>query len=350
MGGAWSRRNQRLASCSGGTGNDRVDDVARLDPGFEEVGDIGIDRLRRGQLDQRVVLGAGVDRLGGVGDLDDAVDRNIGQKLEGRDQTGRMDVGQLEQRPQRVEPGDRSEERSFMGRGWDQLQDRGGDDAKRSFAANKEVLEVVTGGVLHQRPPAVPHRAVGEYRLDTHDVVAHVAVTNDVVAARVGGDRAADGRGAAGAPVGGELAAGGMGGVLDCLDGDASLGGDRPAVGVDRDDLVETGNRQHDRRPVGGRVGAVAQTAVAALRNDGHAVFGAQGDGRGNTACIGGPNDNGIVGRRLVARVDQERGGLIADEDSIHVERCPQGVDEFRAGKRHQSQATCSWDGPRPPP
>jgi hypothetical protein len=94
-------------------------------------------------------------------------------------------------------------------------------------------------------------------------------------------------------------------------------------------------------------VGAIAEAAVAALGNDGHAVFGTDGNGRSDTSGVGGTNDYGFVGGGLVARIDQKGGGVVADENGTCVERCPEGVDDFGAGERHQAQARCIVDGPR---
>ena len=152
-----------------------------------------------------------------------------------------MLLREVEERSERIEPGDRSEQRRLVRRGRPQLQHGRGDDAERAFPTDEEVLEVVAGRVLHEGAASVPDRAVGEHRFDPHHVVSHVAVADDVVAAGVGCDTAAHRRGAACAPVGGEHPVDRFRGVLDGLDGDTGLSRDRPTIGVDGLDLVETG-------------------------------------------------------------------------------------------------------------
>ena len=56
------------------------------------------------------------------------------------------------------------------------LQHRSGDDAERSLRTDEQVLEIVTGIVLAQRPQPVPHAPVGEAPLRARASVAGVAV------------------------------------------------------------------------------------------------------------------------------------------------------------------------------
>ena len=227
-----------LLGCSGDGG---IDDQACFGTGFEEGGNLAIDRVGAGELDEREILGVGVERFDDIEHVDHAIDGDERHQLECRHRAGGVLLRKVEERSERIEPGDRSEQRRLVRRGRPQLQHGRGDDAERAFPADEEVLEVVARGVLHEGAASVPDRAVGEHRFDPHDVVAHVAVANDIVAAGVGCDAAAHRRRAASTPVGGEHPVDRLRGVLDGLDGDTGLRRDCPTIRVDGLDLVETG-------------------------------------------------------------------------------------------------------------
>ena len=71
-------------------------------------------------------------------------------------------------------------------------QHRGGDDAERAFGAEEQLLQVVAGVVLAQPAQAVPDAAVGQHHLETEHLLARGAVAQDVDAAGVGREVAAD--------------------------------------------------------------------------------------------------------------------------------------------------------------
>ena len=117
-----------------------------------------------------------------------------------------------------------------------QAQHGPSDHPEGALGADEELLEVIPRGVLAQRPQPVPHPTVGQYGLEAQHLLAHVSVTQDVVAARVGGDGSAHGGRAPRPPVGSEQAVLGGRRLLHRLDGGTRLGSDRPAVGVHRQD------------------------------------------------------------------------------------------------------------------
>ena len=85
---------------------------------------------------------------------------------------------------------------------------------ERALGADEELLQVVAGVVLAQRPQPVPHPAVGQHHLEPEHQVAHHAVAQHRRAAGVGREVAADGAGALGAERQREQPARGRGGVL----------------------------------------------------------------------------------------------------------------------------------------
>ena len=77
-----------------------------------------------------------------------------------------------------------------------QPQHRRGDDAQRSFGADEQVLQIVTGIVLLQLVEVVKDATVGQHDFDAKRVRACDAVSERSDAARVGGEIAADRAGA----------------------------------------------------------------------------------------------------------------------------------------------------------
>jgi hypothetical protein len=73
-----------------------------------------------------------------------------------------------------------------------ELQHRGGDDAQRSFGADEQVLQVVAGVVLAQAAQAIPDLAAGQHHFQAQGQFARVAVAQDLHAAGIGRQIAAD--------------------------------------------------------------------------------------------------------------------------------------------------------------
>ena len=151
-----------------------VGDGRRMAVGFHQQHRFAVGR----QPDVRVVLDAArrhaIEELQRAGDdarRDDGGD-GFGGVLDA--------VVQREHRPPRRRP--RHE-----------LEQHLGDDAERAFRSDEEILERVTGDVLHARAAEPRDLAVSQDDLQSHDVVARHAVLEPAQSAGVLGDVAADG-------------------------------------------------------------------------------------------------------------------------------------------------------------
>ena len=104
-------------------------------------------------------------------------------------------------RPRRADQGGHAE----AGDGHE-VEDDLGHDAEGAFAAGHDLGQVVADVVLHEAGEAARDGAVGEHDLDPAQAGAHRAVADDVDAAGVGGDHAAERGGVPGRDVDAELA------------------------------------------------------------------------------------------------------------------------------------------------
>ncbi len=75
-----------------------------------------------------------------------------------------------------------------------EAQARRGDQAERALGADEQVAQRVAAVVLADAAQVVEHTAVGQHDLEAEHELARVAVADRADAARVGADRAADGR------------------------------------------------------------------------------------------------------------------------------------------------------------
>ena len=115
----------------------------------------------------------------------------VGEELE-RGQRERRRARGAEERQHRRQIGD-GEEHDVGARGQAcQLQRRFGDDAERAFGADEQLAQVAAGVVLLERAVELEHGAVHEHDLEAEHPVARQAVADDLHAARVGRDVAAD--------------------------------------------------------------------------------------------------------------------------------------------------------------
>ena len=132
---------------------------------------------------------------GGLGS-EDRVETGEGHPV-GQHHLGRLQVGQAppsltdedDGGPQVVQP--HESDRGVLGRG-DQPEADGGDHTERALGPAEEAGQVEAGVVLHQAAEVADHVPGAEHRLDAEQVATRHAVAKDVVAAGVGGDRAAD--------------------------------------------------------------------------------------------------------------------------------------------------------------
>ena len=133
-----------------------------------------------------------------------------------------------------------------MRRRGDEPQPGGGHHGERPLAADQELSEVVAGVVLEQAGETPDDATVGEHRLEAHDLGAHHPVPQDLRAARVRRDHAADGRGAARAVVDAEGEPGRSGVLLEALERHPRTGGHLGRDRVDGAERVEPCERKHD--------------------------------------------------------------------------------------------------------
>ena len=145
------------------------------------------------------------------------------------------------------------------------LQHRLGDDAERAFGADMEVAQIVAGIVLLERAQAVPYLALRRDHLDAQHKLAGVAVMQDLHAAGIGREVAADGAASFGGQRQRTQAVVLGGGLLDRLQHDAGLDRHRVAQRVDVEDAVHAVERQHDLAALLMRRAAAHHAGVAAL-------------------------------------------------------------------------------------
>ena len=150
-----------------------------------------------------------------------------------------------------------------------QLQHRARDDAQRAFGAEIEVAQVVAGIVLLEGAQPVPDLALGRYHFQAEHQLAGVAVVQDLHAAGVRREIAADRAASLGSQrkrkqpvVRGRR-------LLDGLQDDARLDRHRIADQVDVEDAGHAVERQHDLAALLLRDAAAHQAGIAPLRHHG---------------------------------------------------------------------------------
>ena len=155
-----------------------------------------------------------------------------------------------------------------------QAQQHARDDAQRAFRTDKELLEVVARVVLDHRAQHGQHRAVGQHHFQPQHLLAHHAVLQHAVAARVGGHIATNLAAAARAQVHAKHQACLDGGLLHSLQGGPGLHLHHGGAGVDVFDRVHA--LQRNGYAAFHRYGTTGQAGQAALGHHGHAVRVAQ--------------------------------------------------------------------------
>ena len=122
----------------------------------------------------------------------DAVNAKARDQFKTRRRAASRALGVGEQRYGVRRFGDAGPDRNGFLRAREQLQHRAGDDPERAFAADKQLFQVVPGIVLTQTFQPVPDLAVCCHRLKAKHQIAHIAVAQNIDAAGVGGDDAAN--------------------------------------------------------------------------------------------------------------------------------------------------------------
>ena len=149
-----------------------------------------------------------------------------------------------------------------------QFQDSGGDDAERTFGADEQLAEAVSGVIFPQAPEAVPDASIGQNDLQSQHLIARISVAKGIVSARIGGQNSANLR----RPFRGhgqrQHAILGDGRFLRCLESDAGFDRHRQIHGVQFPDSVHPRKRQHKLSAVRAGRGADHHAGIAALRDN----------------------------------------------------------------------------------
>ncbi|MNV42742.1 hypothetical protein D3C71_1344270 [compost metagenome] len=163
-----------------------------------------------------------------------------------------------------------------------ELYGHGRDDAERSFRADEKLLQVNATIVLTQRRQAIPDRAIRQYHFETQHQFAGHAVTQNVDAASIGGDVAADAAAALRAERQRKEHSLVLNRILEFRQNAAGFNDSRKIVAVYGADGVHALKAQHNLtlRRIGNA--AEHQSGIAALGNDGEIEFGAGANGVGD--------------------------------------------------------------------
>ena len=165
-----------------------------LDPRLELLGEarsIGLGRPIPFDLEEDVVLGALGEGRPELPVRHDTLEATLREELVRRDREG-PGAGLAEEAQDAGDIAHAEEHHRRDARQSRQLERRLGDDAERALAADEELPQVQPGVVLLQRTASAKDLAVREDDLEAEDPLAREAVANDLHAARVGGDVAAD--------------------------------------------------------------------------------------------------------------------------------------------------------------
>ena len=213
-----------------------------------------------------------------------------------------------------------------------QPQRGGGDDRERAFAADDEVAQVVAGVVLAQAAEAVPDAAVGRDRLDAEAELARVAVAQDLRAAGVRREVAADRAAALGGEAEREEEAVRRGFFLDALQHAAGFDDHRQVGAVDAANPVQPRGRQQYLAAARVRNRGADEPGVAALRNERRTVVAACGDDRGDLRGRARAHDRERAPEVALAPVDLVRGAVRADEHVGVADRGGEVVEQAHGG------------------
>ena len=176
--------------------------------------------------------------------------RDARNQLEGAHAVAALFPQLAEQRHGRLHVGHGDERRGARAHLRKQLQARGGDHAERAFGAEEQRLDVVPRVVLAKRVERGQHAPIGEHDFEPEHLIAHHAVANDIGAAGVGGEVAADLAAAFGAETQRKEPVRFIRRALHVRENAAGFGDHRPVERIDPANAVEPPQRQHDlRRP-----------------------------------------------------------------------------------------------------
>ena len=209
----------------------------------------------------------------------------------------------------------------------EKLADRRRDDAERPFATDIELLKVISRIVLAQPLQAVPDTTVRQDDFQPEDQFPRVAIAQNVHAARIGRQIAADLATALGTETERKQPVDRFRCFLDVCEDTAGFNRDRIVERIDISDIVHPAEADQDRRTV--RDAGADQPRIAALRHDRDIRRRANLDHFGDRFGTIWPNEHGAVAMEqstLVGEVRCDRVGiraptLIADDLLDPVER-----------------------------
>ena len=213
-----------------------------------------------------------------------------GYQFEGREEIGAVGPGQGVEGNGILDASEREEGGFAVGRLREQLQRGGGDNPERAFRTDEELLQVRAPVVFSEPGPAIDDAPVWQDGFEPEDEIAQHAVAQDIQAARIGGDGAADLCRTLGAEGKGEEPVPGGGGVLDRLHDAACLDLGCVVHGIDGADAVHAAKVDDDIRVPRG-VAAPDKTRVAALGHGHEALGVAIGENRRHLCRRGREDD-----------------------------------------------------------
>ena len=200
--------------------------------------------------------------------LEHQAERDVGDELARRQRRTERRLELVQQAYRRMRRADGQPGRCRRPRQRKKLEDRRGDDAERAFGADEQLFQVVAGIILAQSAQAVPHLAARQHHFQPERQFAGVAVAQDLHAARVGRQVAADLAAAFGGQRQREQPAGRRRRFLDFLQDAARFDRDRVVSRIDRANRVHPRQAEEDRAPCQVRNAGAAVARVAALGHD----------------------------------------------------------------------------------
>ena len=203
----------------------------------------------------------------------------------------------------------------------EELERGGGDDAERAFAADKELADVVAGGVFVQRGEVGEQAAVGQHHFQPEHQIARGAVAHHVQPAGVAGDVAADLAGAFAGEAERKQPPGLGSGFLHVLQNRAGFHGDGAVGQAEAADAVEPREVEQNAAVWHRRA---AQAGVAALRGNRHAVFRAPAHQLLHVFHAVGHHSGCRPANVATAPVGEQRGGV--GNDFAFAEQGVQGL------------------------
>ena len=268
------------------------------------------ERARPRRLEQQIRRRRSRQRRREPGVRHQDVQAGLGEEL-GRDQTRHLPdrpAGQRVQLVQAADPGQRGHRVPQPGH---EPEPGRGDHGQGALGPGEQGRVVVAGVVLDQ-PGQVRHDgAVREDGFDTAQLRAHRPEAQDAQPAGVGRHRSADGGAVPAGDEDPEIQA--RVGVRHLPQGDPGPGRDLSCLMIDRSQLVQPGQAQHDLAVQGHA--AADQAGVPSLRDDRQAGVRAQGQHRRHFCRITRPNDSRRLPPETASPVDGETGGRVAGQD-----------------------------------